>query len=105
MNKLIIAIPTLISLLLFFVGCTTRNVDKVWPEPRPLFKDIAPSISLQEQPNSLADSQKIKEPEGSITLDNALSLALTYNPELISSLWDVRSGKARIVQAGLFPNP
>jgi len=104
MNKLIIAVPTLISLLLFFVGCTTRNVNKAWPEPRPLCKDIAPSISLQEQPNSLADTQEIKEPEN-ITLDNAISLALTNNPELMASLWEVRSGEARIVQAGLFPNP
>jgi len=105
MNKQIIIVPTLISLLLFFVGCTTRNLNKERPEPRPLFKDIAPSISLQEQPNSVADSQKIAEPEGTITLDNALSLALTHNPELMSSLWEVRSGEAREVQAGLSPNP
>ena len=104
MNKQIIIVPTLIFPLLFFVGCTIRNVNNAWPEPRPLYKDIAPSISLQEQPDSLADTQEIKVPEN-ITLDNALSLVLTHNPELMSSVWDVRSGEARKVQAGLLPNP
>ena len=28
-----------------------------------------------------------------------------HNPELAASTWDVRSGEARIIQAGLFPNP
>lgn len=105
MRKKTIVFPALISLILFCVGCITSNVKNALPEPRPLHKDILPSNLLHEQLNSAADTKIIKEPEGSITLDSALSLALTNNPELMASLWEVRSGEARIVQAGLFPNP
>jgi outer membrane protein, heavy metal efflux system len=40
-----------------------------------------------------------------LTLRHALALALQRNPELAAFSWDVRSADARIVQAGLWPNP
>jgi cobalt-zinc-cadmium efflux system outer membrane protein len=48
------------------------------------------------------------EPYGSgrpLTLANALALTLQHSPELSAFSWDVRSAEARIIQAGLIPNP
>ena len=40
-----------------------------------------------------------------ITLRDALSLALLRNPELVAFSYEVRAREARILQAGLLPNP
>jgi cobalt-zinc-cadmium efflux system outer membrane protein len=45
------------------------------------------------------------EPHGGLTLRQALALALVHSPELAAFSWDVRIGEARILQAGLRPNP
>lgn len=46
-----------------------------------------------------------KDPTGTITLRNALELALTNNPELAAFSWEVRAADARALQASLWPNP
>ncbi len=45
------------------------------------------------------------EPEGTLTLRAALSLALLRNPGLSSFSWEIRASEARALQAGLLPNP
>ncbi|MFZ2447451.1 MAG: TolC family protein [Syntrophobacteraceae bacterium] len=45
------------------------------------------------------------EPTGSLTLRQALSLALMRNPDLAGSSWDIRAADARRLQASLLPNP
>jgi cobalt-zinc-cadmium efflux system outer membrane protein len=45
------------------------------------------------------------EPRGDIAFSDALSLALQYNPELAAYSIEVRVAEARILQAGLRPNP
>lgn len=45
------------------------------------------------------------DPAGELTLRQALVLAFERNPDLASSSWEVRSGEARVRQAGLLPNP
>lgn len=45
------------------------------------------------------------EPAGQLTLREALATALRNNPELAAYDWDVRAAEARILQAGLRPNP
>jgi len=47
----------------------------------------------------------MKEPSGALTLRDALALALTENPELAPFAWQERANEARILQAGLRPNP
>ncbi len=42
---------------------------------------------------------------GNLTLAQALALTLKKNPELAAFSWDARSAEARLVQAGLWPNP
>jgi cobalt-zinc-cadmium efflux system outer membrane protein len=74
--------------------------------PRPLGNDL-PVYSPPEEDQSITTSipgPTDQLPE-EITLNQALSLALMHNPELAASTWDVRSGEARLIQAGLFPNP
>jgi cobalt-zinc-cadmium efflux system outer membrane protein len=60
-----------------------------------------------DSPPGSADLQpdEISEPKGPITLRDALSLALTHNPELRTFSWEVRAREAGALQAGLFPNP
>jgi cobalt-zinc-cadmium efflux system outer membrane protein len=74
--------------------------------PRPLGNDL-PVYSPPEndQSDTTPSSEPKEELSGEITLRQALALALMHNPELAASTWDVRSGEARITQAGLFPNP
>ncbi len=45
------------------------------------------------------------EPTGELTLRQAVELAFDGNPDLAAFSWEVRSGDARILQAGLIPNP
>lgn len=40
-----------------------------------------------------------------LTLRDVLALALKSNPELIGFEYDIRAAEARIMQAGLLPNP
>jgi outer membrane protein, heavy metal efflux system len=45
------------------------------------------------------------EPRGELTLAQAVELALRTNPELLASRYELTTAQARIVQAGLRPNP
>lgn len=45
------------------------------------------------------------EPGGSITLAEALARTLRGSPELAAYNWDIRAAEARVLQAGLRPNP
>jgi len=51
------------------------------------------------------DGTDIAEPEGPITLRDALSLTLAHNPSLAAYSWEVRAREAAALQEGLFPNP
>jgi cobalt-zinc-cadmium efflux system outer membrane protein len=50
---------------------------------------------------AVADS----EPTGVINLPRILALTLTQSPELQSFSWQIRADEARMLQAGLLPNP
>lgn len=56
-------------------------------------------------PTSSVPMTEVQEPSGELTLRRALELALAGNPDLASFSWEVRSGDARIRQAGFIPNP
>jgi len=84
-------------------GCASHNIEAARPEPRPLGKDI-PVFEAPEDPAAPAGPD-LNEPTGSLTLREALALALVRNPELEVFSWHVRAQEARILQAGLIPNP
>ena len=45
------------------------------------------------------------ETTNGITLDEAIERTLKNNPELATYAWDTRIAEARVVQAGMRPNP
>ncbi len=51
------------------------------------------------------ETVQISEPNGVLTLSNALALALMHNPKLRAFSLQVRVSQARELQAGLWPNP
>lgn len=48
---------------------------------------------------------ELREPAGVLTLEDALAVVLLRNPELEEFSWQVRAAEARVLQAGLRPNP
>ena len=73
--------------------------------PRPLASDLPVYSPSEDQSKTIPASGPREKLPDEITLRQALSLALMHNPELAASSWEVRSGEARSLQAGLFPNP
>lgn len=47
----------------------------------------------------------LQNPSGSVTLSEALALALEQSPDLQAFSWEIRAAEARTIQAGLRPNP
>ncbi|HUG12539.1 MAG TPA: TolC family protein [Opitutaceae bacterium] len=86
-------------MLLFMAGCATT------PAP-----DDAGAYSLPPH-DAATDGVRepavdpVAEPSGSLTLRDALALALVQSPELAPYAWQARVDSARIMQAGLRPNP
>lgn len=52
-----------------------------------------------------ARAADLAEPRGELTLAQAIEAALTRNPDLAASAYDIKAADARIEQAGLRPNP
>lgn len=51
------------------------------------------------------DAPSIQIPTGTVTLPDAVALALLHNPGLAAFAWEARAREARILQAGRPPNP
>ncbi|MBM2837438.1 MAG: TolC family protein [Deltaproteobacteria bacterium] len=65
--------------------------------------NISQSIIIQDE--AIRKTVGIKEPEGSITLTDALAHALVNNPELAAFSLEKRAADARVIQSRLIPNP
>lgn len=71
------------------------------PASRPLGRDYdAVSPRSAGQPTS-----PFTEPEGTLSLRDALAASLQRSPRLEAFAWQVRADEARALQAGLLPNP
>lgn len=86
-------------------GCASP-LDESWPEPRPLGREITTFRPAAAPPRhgeaAIAPAPQI---DGELTLRRALALALLHNPDLAAFGYDVRAAEARILQAGVIPNP
>jgi outer membrane protein, heavy metal efflux system len=91
--------------LAILCGCAGPGYEAVWPKTRPLGQSFQAYRPPQGPPSPDAGSMAREEPDGVLTLRQALALALMNNPSLAASSWDIRAGEARMLQAGLFPNP
>ena len=86
-------------------GCTsTASFD--WPTPSPLGRDLHTFIPPAKD-NARSDSNTTSTftAPATLTLPDAMAATLLHNPELASFAWELRSAEARILQAGLPPNP
>lgn len=74
-----------------------------WPKPRPL----GASIPAYKPPADTAATAATVPSEElrTLSLGNALALALANNPGLAARGWEVRAAEGRILQSGLMPNP
>ncbi|MBL8269569.1 MAG: TolC family protein [Steroidobacter sp.] len=59
---------------------------------------VIPSVNAQSPGESV-------NPEGELTLARGIDAALRSNPDLLASAYELSAAQARIVQAGLRPNP
>ena len=94
-----------VCLACVLAGCTPPEVQTIWPEPRPLGRDLP---VYQPPPQPLVEARparEVREPIGVVTLAQAQALALLQNPLLAAFGWEVRAREAQILQAGLLPNP
>ena len=53
----------------------------------------------------LAHAAQVQEPQGVLTLAQAIEIALRANPELLASRYELTAAQARLLQAGLRLNP
>lgn len=103
MVKIILSI--LASFVFLLSGCMDSGSDTVHIEPRPLGQEFSIFQPPKRPPTTVSDVPEIAEPNGVITLRQALALALMRNPELKAFSWEVRASEARTLQASLLPNP
>ena len=98
----------LLFLLMFFSlglsGCMEWGNETTLPQPQSLGQEFS-TFQPPAKPTETIEALEIIQPNGVITLREALALALMHNPELKAFSWDVRVSDARQLQAGLWPNP
>jgi cobalt-zinc-cadmium efflux system outer membrane protein len=88
-----------------FAGCSTHYPGAQPSIQRPLWSEI-PAYEAGTKPDTVTPPRAaIEEPAGELELRDALALSLLHNPRLAGVAWSVRIGEARVVQAGLRPNP
>ena len=92
-------LPTMTLLLVFLSSCYSSPA--VYQQPR----ETLPPRGIGAFESSKLTKPEQREPEDTLTLQDALSLAMSHNPELSVSSWRVDASKARTLQAGLRPNP
>lgn len=101
MNQILSVGNLSLAVLIFgLTGCITKPPAESRAQPRTAA--LNPPADASIRPKSVAP---MKEPAGALTLRDALALALTENPELAPFAWQARVNEARILQAGLRPNP
>lgn len=88
MYKLLLPLTLVASV---FLPATAQTLDL------PITGDAVQSFS--------GHSAKALEPAGSLTLQTALALALSANPEVSAARYELSAVEASVVQAGVLPNP
>jgi cobalt-zinc-cadmium efflux system outer membrane protein len=97
---------TLAITLLGVGGCAQQPPsDAAWPPPLPLGDALETHRPPRAPEAAAQQSQVPPNPAGTLTLRQALALAVVHNPELSAFAWEVRAAEARVLQAGVMPNP
>ncbi|KAA3616768.1 MAG: TolC family protein [Calditrichaeota bacterium] len=90
---------TSIGLLILFSSCTSIRTTAVIPESQPILK------SIQAETKTGFPAKEVEDPQGILTLEKAIQLALMQNPRLAVYSLEIRARDADALQASLFPNP
>lgn len=98
-------LPLTFALTITLAGCATQYQESRLPQPRPLGSDLPAYRALPSNSVTAVNPRGTEDPTDVISLRQALSLALMKNPRLAVFSWKVRAREARILQAGLLPNP
>ncbi len=101
MNRALILFLGLIALI-SMISCSTSRKTAIIPEPRPLGEKYktAPPSSAQKY-----DKETISLKSDTLTMAEAIQLALLQNPELQSYSIEIRAREARTLQESFAPNP
>jgi cobalt-zinc-cadmium efflux system outer membrane protein len=70
-----------------------------------LLRAVVACVALHLAVAAAARAAESPAPAGELTLADAVGLALERNPDLVASRYELTASQARIVQAGLRPNP
>jgi len=86
-------------------GCAPGPLDEsAWPEPSPLGRDLE-AVRPPSEPDAPTHRSEFVEPDGALSLRDALAAALVQSPALAATGYEVRAREAEALQAGLIPNP
>lgn len=104
------AVHILIALCVVLqLGCAQpRPFDDLWIDARPYRSELAasrPPANALERDNFSVQAAKASNPEGAITLHDAVALALRQNPTLKANGWATTAAEADAMQMGRPPNP
>ncbi|MHC4640366.1 MAG: TolC family protein [Planctomycetota bacterium] len=101
-RKFIFVLPLAVILVM---GCTEQYNTKLHQTNYDDINNVH-ITSFSEFPDAQQqETSQISEPNGVLTLSQALALALMKNPELKAFSLQIRVSQARELQAGLWPNP
>ncbi len=84
---------------------TETNGGSAWPAMRPLGRGIPTARGESAPETPTTHTQPQHEPDGVLTLQRALELALMHSPELGGSARGVLAAEGNARQAGVLPNP
>jgi cobalt-zinc-cadmium efflux system outer membrane protein len=84
-------------------GCAATGKQVALPEMRPLGAQFLPAG--RQVPRGEVTTRPSPLPEGNLKIEQALATALLLNPELTAFSHEVRAAEARVLQAGVLPNP
>jgi cobalt-zinc-cadmium efflux system outer membrane protein len=88
------------------LGVFAENSEgSAWPAMRALGRDIPANRGDPATGSKIINAQPQPEPDGVLTLQQALEFALMQSPELAASSHAVLAAEGNIRQAGVLPNP
>jgi len=94
-----------VALLVGTVGCAGHSVGSRGPEGGTWSTDSSAPASLGPREPEVGPPNRVRTLGETVTLERALSWALEASPDLAAGSWEVRMADARVLQAGLRPNP
>jgi len=99
------SILLIISSAIVFCGCGHQNKKNAPFAVNDSIQEMQIEYSPDKTNANAAPASQSDDPTGTITLRDAMTLALVNNPKLKAFSLDIRAAEARKLQAGLLPNP